>query len=706
MLRKKDAKNSRSERDFSIIGSLIFFDYDYATIKSIFFNPFLRCSNRIAEKGEATLQRDVRNALAGVRQRQARPSSQSLEVERIKNSEELTLDQKRKEIEAFVVNDLLAGPDAAGSGFKDPVFNSYYFFDKAEKMLMGLESTDFYCYARARYGISKRDFEEIRDGIMAAIWKSKNKAVPRRFAYYDRERVVLYVSNHDNGVYRLDGEKIELHDNGVDGVYFEYDQTLTPYAYVPKPNVADYFPTTVRPGESTDVALYDLQSVRSRFPDGSRPGFAIRKRGIKINLPPLERSGFSLERFFQDSCLLKEFLVDRASFTEDEENPLSPIEQKMFLALFFYSTFFESLLKEKPVACFVGLKESGKSFLATSIGKIFFGDSFESSGLPKSPDDLAVVLGKNHYLVLDNLDAYLKGDMLNLICSAATGVEIKKRQLYTDGTEIKFVPHCFLAITSREPKFKRDDLVSRLLLFHTQKISSPLSRSELINTLLQKRSDIMTEVLFNLNSIVRLFLFEEAKRSAPDWRPTRCISRLADWETLGRTMCGSNSGFYFRMAMQVMNETKDQFAVEDDYMYLVLNHVCFAKGMAIKDKTAAELFKVMAMEANDMGLTDFDRHYKSPMSMAKKLANIRSELQREFEVETFDQANHVKKYSIKGIGIEAKKYKFVSSTPKMSDEETGEILKDSIKARKKKEHLQPKLDPWGEGLNKDGDRGD
>jgi putative DNA primase/helicase len=63
---EEDADQTRSGRDFSIICSLIRRGYDYPTIKSIFFNPFLKCSDRITFKGERSLQWDVGSALIKV----------------------------------------------------------------------------------------------------------------------------------------------------------------------------------------------------------------------------------------------------------------------------------------------------------------------------------------------------------------------------------------------------------------------------------------------------------------------------------------------------------------------------------------------------------------------------------------------------------------------------------------------------------------
>jgi hypothetical protein len=82
--------------------------------------------------------------------------------------------------------------------------------------------------------------------------------------------------------------------------------------------------------------------------------------------------------------------------------------------------------------------------------------------------------------------------------------------------------------------------VSRLLLFKTKKIDNTASRTHLFQTLLERRSAIMTEVMVNLNSVMKILQAEEDRRlrRGPDWEPPRCISRVADWEYFRSTVCG------------------------------------------------------------------------------------------------------------------------------------------------------------------------
>jgi hypothetical protein len=203
LLTAKSADKTRSGRDMSILCRLISSDYDYSTIKSIFFNPLLGCSNRISGKGEAALQWDVRRALKFVQEHKVEGTPQSRRILEIKNS--FSGEEKRLLIANFITSDLISGQNPAGYGLKDKEQGVFYLFDKDEKLLMNLESVDFYCYMRSRYGISKKDFDEIKDVVMAEIWGTGKEVKPHKFAHFDDRNYILYVSDHASQVYRLDG---------------------------------------------------------------------------------------------------------------------------------------------------------------------------------------------------------------------------------------------------------------------------------------------------------------------------------------------------------------------------------------------------------------------------------------------------------------------------------------------------------------------
>ena len=609
---EKDKDHTRSGRDQTIIYWLVYSDYDYETTKSIFFNPYLGCSNRIPEEGEESLRGDIARALKFVEENKVKGTPQSRKILEIKESRFIPNVQKPYQINAFVVDDLLKGENAAGNGYKKRAGDQYYFFDREEKILMELEGLDFYLFMRQRYGLLKRDFEEIKDAVKTEIKISGQEVEPRKFAHFDDKSYVLYVSNHANNVYRLDGNAIQVYDNGVDGVFFEFDPKLEPYEFKHELEVVDYF---------------------QRKPK-DKP---IEISGIKF--PPREPLGLSLEKFRKS--YLDEFLISRAHFGTDDKYGLTPDEQRLLFTLYFYSLFFKSIQLEKPILCFVGLRESGKSFIATSVGKIFFGEMFRPSTFTKEKKDLAVVLGGNYYTVFDNLDSWVANDLLDMLCAAVTGATEDKRELYTDRSQVRFTLDSFVAITSREPKFRRDDVVRRLLLFNTKELTRALGRSSLWRSLMHNRDQILTEVLVNLNTIVRIL---KSQRNALEL-PGTC-RMIADWESLAKKICSASpENLLLRQCMLKMSARKSFFALEEEPLYWVLSEIIYKDEGTLEKRSATDLYGIFLEKARAMKIEDFSERYKNPGSLGRRLSHLRPELEREFTMAVSSLRQGVKVYS-------------------------------------------------------------
>jgi len=319
-------------------------------------------------------------------------------------------------------------------------------------------------------------------------------------------------------------------------------------------------------------------------------------------------------------------------------------EQKYILTIYFYSLFFESLQGEKPILCFLGVKSSGKSFVATTIGRILFGDSFFPNHLSDSVRDFKVLLSKNRYVVFDNLDSSIHPYM-DAFCAAATGAEISSRKLFTDREEIKSRPHIFIVITSREPKFRRDDFVDRLILLSTEVVREPMSRSALFKELADNREMIMKEVLINLNSIIRML------RRNSDWNPP-CVFRIADWELFGRKVHNAENRNEFVETLKKMNKEKSKFGLEEDPLYLLLKHIVYDEAGELVDKSSSELYMALQEQAESIRMKDFEKRYKNPISLGKRLANIKEELINEFDFQVTPGRMRRNIYSFRSKGDE------------------------------------------------------
>jgi hypothetical protein len=581
---------TRSGRDQAIITALLSAGYDYETIKSVFFNQHLGCSNRIRESPEK-LSWDVSEGLRYIEKERKTLTPARKAILDIEASDAPGAEKVRK-INAHIVDDLFNGESPLGQGFKNPSRKARYFFDRGGKLLLDIEGDDFRCFISNRFGLLEKHLKEVSHAMNAHIWQNGREIEPRRFSHYDPARNILFISNHKGGIYVLDGETVRLEDNGYEGVVFEF---------------------------RSDSAGYEIDKDPARF------------------MNYLE-GGFSWDRFL-DSLVFKH-LVSLASFALEKDRNLCWLDQQYLFSLWYLGLFFESIMDDKPIACFKGVKASGKSTQATAVGKVLFGSHFQSSAMPEDAKDLMVALTENFYMVFDNLDSRIAGNFLNYLCISATSGEARRRKLFTNQDEIVTQPHVFLALTTRDPKFKRDDVVDRLLLFNMQKIKNLKGRNMLYGDLLRNRDAILSETFHNLNSALKLL---EARRT---WDPCATF-RAADWDIFMQKIHNDNGRPAFMNLMNKMNREKRAFSIEDDDLYLILHGRCYGKNRPFLKLSASELYMDLIAEAEALKMMTFRLRYKSPASLARRLANIKEELEDEFNIGIEEGNNRQRFYTIK-----------------------------------------------------------
>ena len=617
----KDNKD-RSRRDESIICSLIWARYGYATIKSIFFCPFLKCSDRIREQGEARLKWDVKKALKSYEKFKLHGTTQSNFILAIKKNPYLVGPEKLAKIKEYVVADLLTGPTPMGEGFYEDESGPYYFFHTEERTLIDLDSGEFGYFIESRFVTDRNDAAEILRALKAAVYASKKKVTPYMAHYYDEEKGVLYLDDGANGVYRVDRQEIKLQNNGDEGVFFKECKDLFPLEYLPGEKVINY------------------------FRDDPPPEYA------RFGPTPTVPLGLSLEKFYSEGSYLNEFLISRASFATLEENNISPEEQKLLLIIYFYTLFFEEIFIEKPVASFIGKLQSGKSFIATSIGKLIFGPGFEKTSFPDTDDSLKTIFAEERYVVLDDVKK-IPPDMKSTLDSYSTGrPKIGKREPYKKTLQ-RGVPRCFFAITALEMKGWDDSFMRRVLLFNTKALTKVTEPPILWRPLLEKRNKIMTEVLVNLQSIVAMLW------SYREFDPENPLNITATWSSFGQKITSwFGSRLMFRKTIAKMVRKKQETLLDDDPLWWVLQYCLFERrtepgveegGEDIdQPMTTAALHQFLFARADDMKiLREFKYRYESARTLGMRLVSIKEELAKRIEVEETPWHSNLKRWTFR-----------------------------------------------------------
>lgn len=432
-----------------------------------------------------------------------------------------------------------------------------FYFHIPTKQLLELDSFEFGVMLSDTFGLNQiePEFRYTMADLNTEAHVRGQQTQVHRFSFYDRNDNILYVDRFNGSIYRLDGKKIELVDNGTGDILFSNQPTWEPYKYI-----------------STSSA------------DG----------------------------------LLSEMLIDDIPFQNDSFAPLTSNEQRMVFYLWILSLFFESLLPTKPILAIIGEKGSSKTTTLRRVLRLLFGRRADVIGLERDKEDAFVAaITHSHLAVFDNLDGKIKWINDRLALAASSSV-IERRRLYTTNEVAIYEPKCFLALTSRNPQFRRDDVVDRLILLKVERLLHFRPESEIMDVVDSQRNLIWSELLNDLNSIV-------ASLTDMTGRPETNF-RMSDWANLcwhiARIQEVDDS---FDIILHKLSIEQANFALEDDPLYLCLGVWLQDTDNLGKEVDASTLYKELSK------IAEFDHiewSYKSTMSFAKRLNNIGSNLKQ------------------------------------------------------------------------------
>ena len=355
-----------------------------------------------------------------------------------------------------------------------------------------------------------------------------------------------------------------------------------------------------------------------------------RLNGTNIDLIPNSTDGVLFitdlqnEQFFIKNIggegYLRPLIIDPTNCVQGEYVNLTADEQKYLFQIWLYTLFFEELQPTKPIQVFIGPQGSGKTTSQRICGQWLFGRHFDVQGVNEE-DDFIATITHNYFAVFDNVDTYK--DWLNdRLAQAATGQRIEKRELYTTNRLVRYYPRCFLSLNSREPKFKRPDVVDRLLLFRLQRLEQFQSEARLLGEIHKYRNELWSEMLIDLNQIIAALKTDD--------EPFLSQHRMADWAELGwRIAKTQNAGDYFIELLEKMDKEQSIFVLEEDPIFLCLDvwlGISQNQGREVTASTLYSEFQLIA-EKEKMSFT-----FKNAKSFGIHLQNILGNLKEFFDV--------------------------------------------------------------------------
>jgi len=330
--------------------------------------------------------------------------------------------------------------------------------------------------------------------------------------------------------------------------------------------------------------------------------------------------------------LFERIMLDPVNFSSDGK--MASDEQRWLYKKWLLSQFFDSLHPTKPLLLFNGEKGSGKTSAARKWLKLLFGTAGEVTGLERGkPDGFIATVSSQPIAVFDNVDGHIGW----LLAQLDTGLAIGRRLLYTTNEQIRFVPNCWIALTSRTPEFlnRRDDVLDRTIILQMGRLPLNIPEHELLHEIKKRRNQLWAELLDELNDIVALLRNGE---------PTGEIAcRMADFGHFVMLLAkGQNQEAKARRILKAMQGEQGRVLCELEPIYECLANWLEQPGNPGRCVTSSELSRELWPIALQLGI---DWPYREPKSLAQRLRNIWENLKDRFRAEANPDTSNQKHYT-------------------------------------------------------------
>lgn len=456
--------------------------------------------------------------------------------------------------------------------------NQYYLFLNDTKRLICISNESFEIKTLfTKWGLNASEglYKYVLNEVFVYCLEYAQNVEIYKYAYYDPKKFSLYIYNGKKEVLKITPNEISTQENGDEGIMF--------------------------------VELKNYQP------------FKLVEFNKKIN--------------YVSKYLTSKLNVDTCS------SLLNANTQRKLAAIWFYSLFFESIMKTKPIFTVIGEKGSGKTTFLRRVGQVLFGSKFDVTSVSGDCRDLDTIITNNYYVVIDNLDNPTK-NLNDALARIATGQTIKKRVYYTTNDEVEYDVKCFVALTSRTPQFTRDDVADRLVCIYLERYDIFQDESHLKKEAMDERNEIMSYVVNQLQKMIsKLYKNKDA-----------CIVvafRMADFAVFAlKTAKDKNEIEELKKIFSTMIKIQNEFTLRDDVLYIILKEFVANVENRGKRFTSAQLYEEFIKIAVTKSLIKpFEQVYKNPKSVSTRLKNIKNNLSDEIIIKTQKGHANVTYYS-------------------------------------------------------------
>lgn len=380
-----------------------------------------------------------------------------------------------------------------------------------------------------------------------------------------------------------------------------------------------------RRGHVASLSYYDKAAQSVMIHTGRREVFRIDEKGSTI------LSNGNLNVIFP-------WRNNEEPFDPDLENPLPidmlfegcfnnlnemPPQQAMALIkAWLYFLFFRDDATGRPILALFGQPGSGKSTLFRRVYTLLYGATKAVNSITTA-DDFDFAVASDPLVVFDNVDTWTSWLPDKLALSASTS-DLVKRKLFTDTDTVTLKRQALVGITAHNPKFRREDIVDRLLILSLHRLERFLPETDLLREIYMKRDQLWGGIIKDITTILKTPQPHESE--LPRFRVSD-FSRIGLW--VARAL-----GFEEDFKTAIMQNSKEQttFNLEEEDILIDTIKIWMTRNFYEPEKYYPVSVLWTAWQSVSRDPANFTRQYRNAIVLGKKLWTLQETLSSVFNI--------------------------------------------------------------------------
>lgn len=337
---------------------------------------------------------------------------------------------------------------------------------------------------------------------------------------------------------------------------------------------------------------------------------------INSAVEPFKPGGASLDESWYDILLQGCF---------DTITNLTKREATTLTIVWFMTILFRNEVKTRPILTCLGPPGSGKSTFLRMIYILLYGRMRKLEQI-KNVEEFDIAGSSNPLVVYDNMDTWERW-LPDRLATSTSDTEITIRKLYTDRDIIRLRRTAVIALTAHSPKFIREDVADRLLLFSMRRRDKDKGEfgdeSILFERIFRLRNTLWASIITDIQKILNC--------PKPDPKTTPQF-RIKDFSTFG-VWVSRALGFEddFISALDKIRGGQRDLVLEEEYNLTSTIGKWLATNPKPEFRSPSTLWSIWTTHATDP--TSFMRTYKNSTFLGKKLWIMMEAIKERFNIE-------------------------------------------------------------------------